>query len=286
MVPNIEVKLVEWFDNHWYKLGFMKDGMLESRYIPSVTSKLSIVDKPFLAKWRGDIGNREADTRLFDSQQRGSRIHDAFNRLVNGQGVVFNPWNRKNYSEDDLKALELKYGGLAVLNYQDEFYQLYKLKLWLDVIKPKILCSEMTVYSLENNDAGTLDLSVHITKGKYHVNGSKTLEIPEGQYIVDLKTGSMVSDEAYLQTAAYLKCAEEMKIGKFEGTIILHTGSKNRGGIEGLGTILRLRDQVEDDYKQYRLAAKLWEWKHKDDQPKIFEMPSILSMSINNEENN
>ena len=123
-----------------------------------------------------------------------------------------------------------------------------------------------------------MDLAVHIKAGKYPVNGSKPLEIPEGDYICDLKTGNMVSEEADMQTAAYLRCAEEMGLGKFNGTIILHTGSKNRGGIEGLGTNLRLMKDVEDDYMGYRLASDLWLRKHKNDTPKIFDMPSIISM--------
>jgi hypothetical protein len=278
VTEKIQIKQVEWFDSRFYKVDLLNNGIPETRWMPSVTSKLGIIDKPFLAEWRGSIGNREADTRMFESQQRGSRIHDAFNRLVNGQGVAYNPWNHPNYLADELEALKLKFGGLAVLNYQDEYFQVYKLKKWLDLVKPKILHAEKTVYSLLHNDAGTLDLACYIEGGNYFVNGSKVVFIPSGNYIVDLKTGNNLSDEANLQTACYLKCAEEMGLGKFNGTIILFTGSKNRGGIEGLGTHLRLMPEVEQDYKYYRLASELWMMKHKDDHPKVMELPSLLTL--------
>lgn len=279
-----DVKQVSWFDDRFYKIDLIGDsGILETRWLPSITHKLGIIEKPFLAKWRGDIGNEAADRKMFESQERGSRIHNAFNMVARNGVVAFNPWQTPLYKKEDIEALEVKFGGLvAILANQDEFYQVFKLKKWLDIIKPTILFAEKTVYSLKNNDAGTLDLAVHIKSGKYPVNGSKLLEIPDGDYICDLKTGNMVSEEADFQTAAYLYCAEEMGLGKFNGTIILHTGSKNRGGIEGLSTLLRLRDQVDDDYKGYRLASDLWLRKHKNDTPKIFDMPSIISLKGDN----
>jgi len=280
MTNEVKIKMVEYFSDHWYKAEYLNNGVMEARYIPSVTSKLGIIDKPFLARWRGDINNREADMRLFESQQRGTRIHHAFNILINGGLVIYNPWQHPNYTKEEIGNLTREAPNHFVIQYQDEMLALIMLKKWLDTIKPEILFSERTVYSLENNDAGTLDLACVIKSGRYAVNGSRPLEIPEGKYICDLKTGNQVSDEADLQTAAYLKCAEEMNLGKFAGTIILHTGSKNKGGIEGFATRLRMREEIEEDYKNYRLAAKLWEWKHKDDAPRLFEFPSLLKMEV------
>jgi hypothetical protein len=274
-MPEIKVKQIDFFDDRWYRLDISNKGVLETRWLSSITQKLGILDKPYLAKWRGDVGNREADLRVFEASERGTRIHHAFNVLVNGGQIIYNPWNRPNYTDEELAAIKTLH---VVVKYQDEFYQVLKLYNWLKIVKPKILFSEQTVYSLTNNDAGTLDLAVHIEYGKYLVNGAKPLEIPEGNYICDLKSGNQVSDEAYLQTAAYLKCAEEMGLETFDGTIILHTGSRNKSGIEGLGTLLRLTPQVEDDYKNYRLASDLWLWKHKDDQPRVFQMPTMISL--------
>jgi hypothetical protein len=144
------------------------------------------------------------------------------------------------------------------------------------------LFAEKIVYDLENKDAGTADLGLFIKEGTYNVNGSRGLFIPGGSYICDLKTGSMVSDEAYLQTAVYLKCAEKMGLGRYAGTIILHTSSKNKSGIEGLSTLIRSGTDIDVDYKAYRLSAELWEWKNKDPEPRVFQFPSVITLKGEN----
>lgn len=279
-MAEVKVKMVEWFNQHWYKVTvYTGPGQEETRMIPSVTTKLGVTDKPFLAQWRGDIGNREADMRLFEAQQRGSRIHFALNVLTTNGIVIYNPWQKPNYNDEDIVEISKQVSGnISVMKYQDEMLAVIKLQRWLEAVKPEILFSERTVYSLTHNDAGTADLGICIKGGAYDVNGSRKLTIPEGNYIVDLKTGSMVSEEAHLQTAAYVKCAEEMKIADFVGTIILHTSSKNKGGIEGLSTILRLREEVEQDYVKYRKYAELWQMKNADAAPRVFEFPSLVTL--------
>lgn len=275
----VKVQMVDWFNSHVYRVDLLtKDGKPETRWIPSVTTKLGIIDKPFLAKWRGDIGNREADTRLFESQERGSRIHNAWSVFCQGGPVVYNPWNHPNYTEAEIADLKAKNPLWAVVPYQDEMYALIKLQKLVDVIKPKMLSSERTVYSLKNNDAGTTDNIWEIAEGDYLVNGAKPLHIPKGRYVVDLKNGNQVSDEAYYQTACYLKCCEEMGDSEYTGTIILHTASKNKSGIEGLGVHLSLRPAVEEHYKTYRLAAALWEKKNPDFAPRVFQFPSLIQL--------
>lgn len=275
----LEVKMVEWFSEHWYKITLLNGTGPDVRWMPSVTTKLGVIDKPFLAKWRGDLGNRECDMRLFEASQRGSRIHYAFNVLTTGGTVIYNPWQRPNYVPEVIKEItEKANGNVAIIQYQDEMLALVKLQKWIDIVKPEILFSEMTVYSLKNNDAGTADVGFKIKEGHYPVNGSVPLFIPGGSYIADLKTGNQVSEEANLQTSAYLHCAEEMKMGPYAGTIILHTGAKTKRGIEGMATVLRKPEEVEEDYKDYRLAAQLWERKNKDSKPTVFEFPSLIKL--------
>lgn len=284
IIDEMKVQMVEWFDSHVYKIDLINSaGVLETRWVPSVTTKLGIIDKPFLAKWRGDIGNREADTRLFESQQRGTRIHYAWSIYCLGGAVIYNPWNHPNYTEKEIGDLKSQNKLYCVLNYQDEMYALIKLQKCVEIIKPKMLFSERTVYSLSNNDAGTVDNIWEIKEGKYPVNGKTPLFIPGGRYVVDLKNGNQVSDEAYYQTAAYLKCCEEMGDPAYAGTLILHTSSKNRNGIEGFGCQLSLKEEVENHYKTYRLAASLWERKNPDFAPNVFSFPSLIKLKESKE---
>lgn len=278
------VKMVEWFDQHWYKLTLV-NGKLETRWIPSVTTKLGIVDKPFLPRWRGDIGNREADMRLFEAQERGTRIHHAWHIFCTGGTVVYNPWQHPNYTDEEIANLTREAdGNIAVIKYQDEMLALTKLQRCVEILKPKMISSERQIYSLVNNDAGTMDNDWEIAEGEYPINGAKTLFIPGGRYVVDLKTGSVVDDNAFCQTAAYAKCAEEMeeaegKSIKYQGTLVLHTSASTRKGIEGFAALLRTKDQMEDDYKTYRITAELWERKNEGAAPRVFEFPSLIKLN-------
>jgi hypothetical protein len=274
--------MIEWYSDHWYKITVPGVEILDpwnEIYIPSVTTKLNIIAKPFLAKWRGDVGNREADMRVFEASERGVRIHNAWYTLTTGGAVLFNPVNRPNYSTDQIDALSLDFGGnIAVVKYQDEMVDVWKLERWIEAVKPVISASELPVYSLKTMDAGTVDNVMEIEAGKYMVDGAKALELPAGKYVVDLKSGKQVDDNAFLQTAAYSKCYEEMTGEEIMGTLILHTGASTKKGIEGLSTLYRTKEELQGDFEDYRLAAQLWERKNRDAKPRTFLFPALLTL--------
>lgn len=279
-IPSLSsIKQVAWYDSRYYKVNYELEGILHTKFIPSVTTKLNVIAKPYIAQWRGDITNREADLRMFEAQQRGKRLHAAWYTFSTGGMVVYNPWEHPIFTPDQIAEFHAKYNGnVMILTHQDEMHHLVKLFKWVEIVKPEFLFCEKTVYSLTNFDAGTADTIVRIPGGIYEINGSKPLAITAGNYLLDLKTGATVDDDAYLQTAAYFKCAEEMKLLKLDGTIILHTQAKVRSGIEGLATILHTRPEVEDHYNEYRLVSSLWERRHKNDSPKVFMFPSTLHL--------
>lgn len=275
----MQIKQIEWFDNRFYKVELHGQ---PTRFIPSVTTKLGIIDKPFLSKWRGDIGNREADMRVFEAAERGTRIHHAYDVLQKGGVIIYNPWNRPTYTKEEIQELEKNNTLYSIVKYQDEMLQVYKLHQFIEIVKPKILLTEMTVVNLDENDAGTVDAVYEIKEGNYLVDGSKPLFIPGGIYVADLKTGKTVDKSAYRQTAAYLQAIKKMKLYEPIGTMILHTASKNRSGIEGFGVEIRNEKEALNDYKEYRLISDLWEIEHKDDYPKLIEFPSILKIGGSN----
>lgn len=279
----MEVQMIEWFDNHFYKIKYQLDGAADVvEYLPSVTTKLNIIAKPFLAQWRGDIGNREADMRVFESSERGVRIHHAWYTLTTGGVVLYQPFQHPNYTLEEIEQIkEANLGNVAIVKFQDEMYDVYKLSKWLKVVKPTILHSEKIVYSVNNRDAGTVDNIFGIEEGDYEINGKKPIHIPKGIYVVDLKSGKVVDDNAFMQTAVYAACAEEMGLGEINGTLILHTGSSMKTGIEGLATLYRSKEEMGKDYQDYRLAAALWERKNADMKPKVFEFPSLLTLKEN-----
>lgn len=277
---DIKIKMVEWFDDHWYQVILENK---EIRWIPSVTTKLGITDKPFLARWRGDIGNREADMRVFEAQQRGSRIHAAFDVLQRGGTIIYQPWQRPNFTPQELEEIKKKNPSFVIVQYQDEMFDLVKLQTFLKKVKPQIVSTELTVYSLDDNDAGTVDALYKIEEGDYQINGSKPMHLAGGLYVADLKTGSMVDKNAYCQTAAYLNCIKKMGLAKPIGTLILHTQSKNKSAIEGFGVHVRMGDDLREDYRKYRLISDLWMADHNNDTPKVFEFPTLLTMDATDE---
>lgn len=280
------VQMVEWFDDHFYKVSVsnsngdmnLKDGFKDI-YIPSVTTKLGATAKPFLIRWYGDLGNTEAERRKHDAAERGSRLHHAYHVFKTNGAVVYQPFERPVYTREELNELDKQYeGNIAVLFTQDEMYQLYKLQKLYEVLKPEVIHSEKIVYSVAMMDAGTVDDIWKIKAGEYMVAGSDRLVLEEGLYINDLKTGKEIDDDAFMQTAAYLKLAEDMGLGRFKGTLITHTNAKTKKGIEGLCVYHRTPAEVERDYADYRHVAAIWERKFSGSKPKIFEFPSLITL--------
>lgn len=278
-----EIKQVEWFDDRYYKVNVSETDVPVYEYFSSATTKLNVVAKPWLARWKGDVGNREADLRMFEAGERGTRIHHAWYTLTTGGVVIFNPWQRPNYNQKEIEEMTDKaMGNLAVMQYQDEMWDVLKLKNWVDAVKPKIVGSELTVCSKICKDAGTLDNLMEIEEGDYEVNGAKAIHIPKGLYVVDLKTGSL-DEDAFMQLACYANCVNEMKLSEqlVSGTIILHTGSAVKKGIEGLSTVYHDQSELDKDFQDFRHAAALWERKNANAKPKIFEFPSLLVLGGN-----
>ncbi len=280
----MEIERIEWFDDRYYRV--TKQG--ETKSIPSVNNRLGIISKPFLARWRGDIGNQEADRRMNDAANRGTRIHDAWYVLTTGGAVLYHPTQGSKLTPERIEAVSKAVdGNVSILWSQDEMFQVYKLQRWLDIVRPKMIASEIMVYDWEREDAGTLDNIMWLPEKDYMIHGAKPLHISEGFYIVDLKTGQNVEDEAWMQTAAYAYCVTSMQEtwnklsggGKdIAGTIIIHTGSKNVKGIEGIGTHIHNQMEMSKDYQDYRHVSAVWERKHEKDHPKVFDFPTILSM--------
>lgn len=267
--------LVEWWDNHFYKIIQGE----KSDLLPSATTKLQIVEKEFLGRWRGDLGNREADLRVFEAQERGKRIHYAFYILNMGGIILYSPWQRPLYTAEQIAKYQDEFNGLVcVIHHQDEMLDVYKLQRWLSIVKPVPVALEMIVHSLEFKEAGTIDALYDIKEGVYAVNGREPLYLPGGLYVTDLKTGKSLDDNGYLQTACYANCIREMGKGTPIGTILIHTHADKRTGIEGLATVCHTKDQLKQDFQDFRHAAALWERKNKNMKSKVIEFPPFLTL--------
>lgn len=267
------VIMADYFDQHWYRI--TKDKV--DHYIASVTTKLSVERISPLEKWRGDIGNREADLRMHESQNRGKRIHHAMEIFLKGGVVLYNPWERPVYLEEQIKKIEKESeGSMIVLKEQSEMMDVWKLQQFFDIVNPKIIYSEKIVYSIEKNIAGTLDIAMEIEKGSYMV-GSKPLVIPAtGLYIADLKTGKTVEDKVWRQLAPYCLAYEEMGLGVPLGALVLHTGAITKGPIPGLSVKFASKTELPAYLEDYFHLAAIWSRNNENAGPKIFQFPTKI----------
>jgi hypothetical protein len=268
------VIMASYRDEHWYKITKKEQDF----YIASVTTKLSVERIHAIEKWRGEIGNREADLKMYESQNRGKRIHHAMEIFLKGGVVLYNSWERPTYSEEDIKAMNADANGMViVLHEQDEMLDVWKLQQFFDIVKPKILYSEKIVYSIEKDIAGTLDIAMEIEAGSYPVNGTKPLIIPKtGTYIADLKTGKVVEDKVWRQLAPYCYAFEEMGIGKPLGALVLHTQGITRSGIPGLSVKFASKEELPAYLDDYFHLAAIWKRNNENAGPKIFSFPTKI----------
>ena len=184
-----------------------------------------------------------------------------------------------NYTKQQEDELREKYGDkFVILRRQEEMLNVWKFKRWMEIVKPEILATEKILCDHEWKEAGTADLILKIKEGLYPVNGAKPLKIPGGIYITDHKTGKSPGDDSGLQLAPYLVMFEKETGLTLAGGIILHYQAMTKAGIPGLATLLTGREELMEDYKDFRHVAALWERKNRNAAPRLLEFPSLISL--------
>lgn len=262
------MKQVQWFDSRFYKV-LLPTG---TDFFPSVTTKLNASPKPFLAKWRGDVGNEEADRVMNEARNRGTIIHNACEQLVKGAVIVLAD------GADKKEVMELeKYRRVVRVYEQEHYWQVMKFRALLEVLRPTEAQTEQTIYSVANRYAGTMDYIWYLTAGTYLVDGSKPVVLErDGYYIADIKTGNSISDDAYMQLAAYKYAVEEMSSIKIEGVFVVHTNAATKKGIEGLACKYRTLAELEVDFKNFLAVSAVWDINPTATAPKVFDMPVMM----------
>lgn len=271
-----DVVLVEWFNAHYYKVTVGG----QTLFIASVTTKNGVIDKPQLARWRGDLGNREADRIMHEKADQGTRIHWAYAVSLGSGAVVYNPWQKPIYTDEGIAELKAKHKEIVVLRTQEEMWAICKLAEQFRRLAPVVLGVEETVYDLEEGDAGTIDSIFQVKAGDYLISGSKPLHLEDGIYVNDLKTGSFVGDDVWLQLAPYAVMYEKKHGVKVKGALVTHTGSTMKTGIPGLKTMFCERDLLQSYYQKYRRISDVWNDRHEGEEPETFQIPSLVTMQI------
>ncbi len=141
----------------------------------SVTSALGIIKNAQLEKWRGAVGNQEADEKLHAGQRRGTRLHSAMETMLKGLTPV------------------------QLLN-DEEIIMVKKFGNWFDKTIVEIALIEEQLYSDKFLIKGKPDL---IARQK----GKKTFDI------FDFKFGKFLDKKKVAwQLSGYYKLAKENNI--------------------------------------------------------------------------
>ncbi len=207
------------YDNDWTQITigdqryYKKDGF----YFPSVTYILSYYPKgkqfeQFL-KDNGDNANEIAR----EAAERGSNVHKAIEYMLEGNDLR---WIKEN--------------GYASYSL-DEWLMIVRFAEFWNEHKPKLVASELHIFSGTHKFAGTIDL---------------VLEINKELWIIDIKTSKGLYITYDLQTAAYAKAWNELNERKINKTGILWLKAKTRkpaaDKIQGRGWSLTETDRTID----------------------------------------
>lgn len=273
--PNTEIQRIAYHDMRYYRI----DRENSSEYYPSVTTILGAVNTSFLARWRGDVGNDVADGIISKALSKGSRIHYALERFIEGDTVICNP-NAGGYFNSDEIVTMSENGKLVELNYQDEYIEFLRAKEFLDVVSPSKIVPEQTLYSVVHKFAGTGDILMYIKKGDtFDVNGAKPLTLERGWYIGDLKTGKTVSSTTKYQLSAYAVAVKEMYDIEVNGSFVLHSNSKTKKGIEGLSVPFWNREETFSNFEDFKVIHKMYLISNPIPKPKLIEFPKSAKLS-------
>ena len=293
------VNVVSWFDDRFYRVKTTKQTIskIQKRvqsicpkyeytvlddtiFVPSSTTILGSAPREYLARWRGQVGNWEADRIMNEAMSKGSRIHLAFAELLNGTIILLNNTKAPAYTKEQIDAIaQENKKGILVLSDQQEMLEVWRLKQFFDIVKPKVDALELTVYSEEYGYAGTLDHIWHIDAGEYDLGGKNKFKVEKtGFYILDLKTGGEDENNYPEQLASYMHAVEESDQYKIEGGIILYSNAKTKTGIEGFKVEQLTKDDLEYHFKGFIYQLNVW-LKKANKTPKVFDLPSLLRMN-------
>ena len=227
-------------------------------YYPSVTYILSFYPKgKQFENWLKQNGHG-ADFIASESAERGTTVHKAIERILD------NPTIELKWIEDNGQA-----------NYSvDEWLMILRFIEFWNKYKPKLIASEIHIFSNEHKFAGTIDLVIEL-------NGEL--------WIIDLKTSKSLHTIYDLQLSAYQEAWNEMfpeaPIKKY-GILWLksHTrkpSSEESGKIQGRGWQLYIPDREHiRNFDIFTKTYDIFKVENPDARPITEKYPNIAKLEV------
>jgi hypothetical protein len=218
-------------------------------------------------KWLADKGWDEAEAAKQAAGDKGSRVHLAIEKILNGEEFRIDTKveDKSRSTETDAAFADLTYEELlCVKSFID----------WRNEAKPEIIATETTVFSDIHGYAGTVDCVCRIDG------------VP---YVIDFKTSKQVWKEYELQVSAYRVALENGENPLYEKNPN-GTDSNKLADLSGLKTaILQVGyernkagykfTEVDDAFPLFKVAQQIWKAEVGDNTPGFTkrDFPIVLS---------
>ncbi len=231
---NKETKQINFMDKRYYTR--------YEEYYPSITTILAFYPKgKYFEEWLKDVGHN-ASFIAKRAADEGTQTHSLIERYLNGEEISFLDENDKAICSYDVWRMFLRF-----------------IEFWT-THKPKLLESEIHLFSDKFKIAGTCDLVIEL-------NG----EI----WLIDLKTSNNLHNSFDLQVAAYAQCWNEMfPDKKINRTGILwlksnkHKPSKVEKKIQGKNWELYVSPRsIKQNWSLFRLIYKIYRLENPKENP-------------------
>lgn len=202
----------------------------EGKPYVSVTTALNIIDKPALRYWFGrEVYYAMVKNPTLAESEALSAPYKLTDKAKARGSLVHSIVETYKASDKKIETIPEEYKG-----YANAFYS------FVADHKLNILSQENTIVSLKHGYAGTYDIVATL-------NGTDKI------WVLDVKTGKDIYDEAFLQLSAY-------KQG------LIEKGEK----IDAIGVILLANDgkykfeEGVECFEEFIHCKKLWEWKNRE----------------------
>jgi hypothetical protein len=218
-------------------------------YAPSITWILDVGYPKGIGfyKWLANKGWDEAEALKSAAADKGSKIHQAIDYLLDGNVVKIESkfTNYEKGIEEELTAQEYE----AVISF----------KTWFDKAKPVIIQKEFTVFSDDDSYAGTVDL---------------VCKIDGEEWIIDYKSGQYIWPSYELQVSAY----KHAIMGEFRLGILQIGYQRNKDKFKFT--------EVQDKFDLFLGARAIWANDNADVQPLQKDYPLEIQLTLNKEVEN
>lgn len=293
-----EFKRISYYDDRYYKIDITpppkkakgKKGKKKKKiakiisrifqFLPSVTTILDIVNKPYLNNWKATVGLKESSRISSEALKRGSNVHAGSEVLAN-EGLCLFRGEEQYINYDEVARLERQFGQVYVVTDQVVYLQINRVYQFMQTLGLIIHEVEKTVYSLIHGYAGTLDLVAEVPKeGDYPIGGSKPVHLKAGKYIMDYKTGKSADSPDYLRqlSAYYIAYMELNPDEELEGAILVHTNSRTKTGIVGLNCIVLDIDTLESLFEEFLTIKAVYMLENPTPAYKELDFPEFLTL--------